>query len=331
MHLNEGEAASSSGIPAPGSKTRTELQNAWRRNSTHMQLTGQSPYHQRLRQAVEVGLYNQLLGIEDTFSRRVDSIPLSELDNDDRLTAVGLLLALRQDALAAKDEEPSAENHLELAEILGHKVSDWPLAIEMTIEGSEQARPNSRLQKDPLYLATVYPVIYGDLLKEASWPIGGSPVFSRSLMYAVMRNESRFDARAISSVGALGLFQFTPETFRDLNQKWKLLAQTGPSSITAYLLQAGDNVKLWARWAKDDLKIVQQEGVDIGLMEHQAGSANVKRWRAYWDAVCAPGDLECRVETGRFPATRVWTRNVLADLAIVDSAGLFADGGRRYE
>ncbi|MGH8491148.1 MAG: hypothetical protein ACREXS_20365, partial [Gammaproteobacteria bacterium] len=44
-----------------------------------------------------------------------------------------------------------------------------------------------------------------------------------------------------------------------------------------------------------------------------------------WDAVGAPGDLEYRIETARFPATRAFARSVLADLAIVDSAGLFAD------
>lgn len=326
MHLNEGEAASRSDLPAPGSKTRTELQNAWRQSTIDTALTGKSPYHDRLREAVGLGLYAQLLGLEKTFSKRLDNVPLSELDADNRLPAVGLLLALRQDALAAKDKEPSAENLLKLSGVLGHKVGDWPLAIEMTIDASEEARRLlSQLHKDPHYLATVYPVIYGDLLKDASWSIGGSPDLSRSLMYAVMRNESKFNTRAISSVGALGLFQFTPETFERLNGKWHLLEQGGPSSITDYLLDPSHNIRLWARWAKDDLKIPQRGEVDIGLMEHQAGIDNVNRWRPYWDAVCAVGDLECRIETARFSVTRTFTRHVLADLAIVDSAGLFAD------
>ena len=146
-------------------------------------------------------------------------------------------------------------------------------------------------------------------------------------MYAVMRNESQFYARAISSIGALGLFQFMPTTFEGLNKKWKVTELNGPSSVVDYLLDPAHNINLWARWANDDLKIPQQGEVDIGVMEHQAGAGNVKRWRRYWDAMGAPGDIEYRIETARFPATRVFVRSVLADLAIADSTGLFANTG----
>ncbi|MGH8487497.1 MAG: tetratricopeptide repeat protein, partial [Gammaproteobacteria bacterium] len=129
MHLNDGKAASRTDLPLPGSKTRTELRDAWQQSSVDKDLTAKSPYADRLREAVTVGLYGQLLGIENTFNRRLDSVPLSELDADKRLPAVGLLLALRQDALAAKDKEPSAENDLKLTGVLGHKIGDWPLAI----------------------------------------------------------------------------------------------------------------------------------------------------------------------------------------------------------
>ncbi len=148
-------------------------------------------------------------------------------------------------------------------------------------------------------------------------------------MYAVMRNESQFYARAISSVGALGLFQLMPKTFEGLNGKWKLIEPNGPTSITDYLLDPSHNIKVWARWARDDLKIPRRGEADVGLMEHQAGPGNVKRWRLYWDAVGASGDLEYRIETARFPATRAFARSVLADLAIVDSAGLFAEAKRK--
>ena len=66
--------------------------------------------------------------------------------------------------------------------------------------------------------------------------IDGSPDLSRGLMYAMMRNESQFYARAISSIGALGLFQFVPTTFEELNKKWKVTELNGPSSVVDYLL-----------------------------------------------------------------------------------------------
>lgn len=328
MHLNEGEAASRMDLPPSGSKTRAQLQEAWRRSTVDENLTAKSKYADRLRSAVATGTYAQLLGVEDTFNQRLDDMPLATLDTDPRLPAVGLLLALRQDALAARDREPSAPIVMQLAGILGHKVGDWPLAIGMVARDSQQARPPfAELQADPHYLATAYPVIYDKQLKAAAWPIDGSPDLSRSLMYAVMRNESQFYARAISSIGALGLFQFVPTTFEGLNKKWKVTELNGPSSVVDYLLDPAHNINLWARWAKDDLKIPQQGEVDIGVMEHQAGAGNVKRWRRYWDAMGAPGDIEYRIETARFPATRVFVRSVLADLAIADSTGLFANTG----
>ncbi|MGH7822171.1 MAG: tetratricopeptide repeat protein, partial [Candidatus Binatia bacterium] len=75
MHLNEGESASRTDLPAPGSKTRTELKDAGRQSSVDTDLTAQSPYADRLREAVGLGLYGQLLGIENTFSRRLDNVP----------------------------------------------------------------------------------------------------------------------------------------------------------------------------------------------------------------------------------------------------------------
>jgi hypothetical protein len=325
MHLELGAMAKGSDVPAPGSTAQASLREARRRSIPDGVLNGDSPYHLRLEEAEKSGLYRQLREIEATFTRRLDDIPLSDLDASGSLPAVGLLLALRQDALAARDKLSTSDNRLKLAGTLGSRIGDWPTALEMIAADAESSPSVSELQKDPRYLATAYPMVYGDMLTQASWPIGGSSARSRSIMYAVMRSESYFYSRAISPIGAVGLFQFMPATFSDLDRKWRVLRASGKSSATDYLLDPRLNIDLWARWAREDLKIGRRSGIDVSLMEHQAGEGNVARWRKFWTSVGAENDVEYRIETARFPATRNFTRSVLGDVAIVDAGGLYPD------
>ena len=90
-------------------------------------------------------------------------------------------------------------------------------------------------------------------------------------MYAIMRHESRFYAGAISAAGALGLFQFMPETFRELDEKWGLLQISNKESSVDYLLDPGLNTELWARWVAYSFPINNRDGIALSVMKHQAG------------------------------------------------------------
>jgi tetratricopeptide (TPR) repeat protein len=271
MHLEEGRKAIKQDLPDANSKTRHELSEAYRKSQADTQLVWSSPYHTRLRVAGEIGLYRQLLDIDGAHTKRLDDISLAQLDAAGLTPAVALFLALRQDALAAKDAHPTADNWLRLAGFLGHQVQDWPLAIEMTFVRSRVPQKLlTELQNDPRYLATVYPqpadlktLPMAQLLARAAWPIDGSRNLSQSLMYAVMRNESRFYPGAISKAGAIGLFQFMPQTFTRLDKgsdsrpPWNLLQESGVKSPVEYLLDPERNTRLWARgWSTSSISTI---------------------------------------------------------------------------
>jgi hypothetical protein len=236
-----------------------------------------------------------------------------------------LLLSLRQDALAAKDVEPTPDNWLRLAGLLGHELEDWPTSLEMTFpRGSKRSARLTSLQGDPRYLQTAYPnpkdlKDLSEPLTNASWDIEGSRGLSQSILYSVIRHESRFYPRAISLEGALGLCQFMPRVFRDLDIKWGLLAESGVTSDIEYLFDPGRNTRLWARWVNAEFPIHQRDGLAMSLMKHQAGRGNVAQWSRYWNELGLEDDLEYRIETARFNATRNFVRRVLQDTAIVEA------------
>lgn len=329
MHLEEGAGAIKRDLPRAGSQTQRELYEAYKRGRVDIQLARNSPYHDRLRVAASTGLYRQLLEIDKGLVQRLDDIPLERLDARGLTPAAALLLALRQDALAAKDSDPTADNWLRLAGLLGYQVQDWPTAIEMSFvrSGAPQQRL-TELQKDPRYLATAYPdpanlKTLEQPLARAAWPIDNSTGLSQSLMYAVIRHESRFYPEAISREGALGLFQFMPWVFDGLNRRWKLLHKSGARSDTEYLLDPGRNTELWARWVNDEFSLEHRDGIAMALMKHHAGSGNVGRWSKYWKKLGPEDDLEYRIETARFNETRNFVHGALRDTAIVDAAKFF--------
>jgi len=62
---------------------------------------------------------------------------------------------------------------------------------------------------------SAYPLEYTDLVNKAAKDYNLQP----ALIYGVIHTESRFDPKAGSSVGALGLMQIMPETFDWLQEK----------------------------------------------------------------------------------------------------------------
>jgi hypothetical protein len=141
-------------LPRANSKTWGRLREAYGKRGPDVELDGTTPYHDRLRAADRNGLYTRLLAIGDglgkRFRTRLDNIPLQELDEHNLIPAAALLLALRQDALTARDSVLTADNQLRLAGFLGRKLGDWPIAIAMTsARGDASDRRITELQNDP--------------------------------------------------------------------------------------------------------------------------------------------------------------------------------------
>jgi soluble lytic murein transglycosylase len=66
-----------------------------------------------------------------------------------------------------------------------------------------------------MFMKSMYPIKYEALVKKYS----SEYEVDESLVYAVIYTESRFKPEAVSSVGAKGLMQITPETFQWLQTK----------------------------------------------------------------------------------------------------------------
>ena len=336
MHLEQGESASRESIPGPHNEVYRELRDAYAESEAHVSadLTRSTPYHNRVRAAIEAGLYARSQAIVRQLGRRIDDVSLADLEGGHWIPAAAMLVSLRQDALAAKDRSLDPENWLGLmAAISGTDFQDWPLAVEMTFLRNDAERQSwYGLQNDPRYLGTLYPNLERipalvEPFAAAAWEIDGSRALSQALMYAVVRHESGFYPQAISSRGALGLFQFMPGTFRALTGEGGIVADVGDRSDVDYLLDPGRNVELWARWVAAEFPIEDRGDIVSSVMRHQAGAGNVREWREYWRIARALGDVEFQVETTPFVGTGSFLRRVLRDTAIVEAAGIFESQG----
>ena len=341
LHLELGTAAQSKVLPDPESATALHIQSSYRPDLVRTRLSRNSAYHRRLQSAGDSGLYLRVLKrvseVERSYRRRLDGISLEDLESEGLMTPVGLLLALREDVLAARDSETAADNWLRLAGFAGHEIGDWPIAIEAASVVGERLpwrrRITMEMQSDPSYLATVYPALnrlqpsdLGQVLVDNAWDIGDSNELSRSLMYAVIRNESRFYAGAISPAGALGLFQFMPHVFRNLKTSLNLTAQVGTQSDFDFLSVPRNNVSVWAKWvAAERFGFDERDGVAMGLMKHHAGSGNVRSWDRTWSVIGGgrgESDREFRIDTPGFNATRVFVQATLRDTVIAEASGI---------
>ena len=320
MHLNLGKRAARQSDP--DDKTMEALHAAYQYSQTQRPSpTGNSAYHRRLQAAVQSGLYYRSLRSYIDFrhqefpSSRLESIPLDGLDQAHRLSGIVLLLALRQDALAAADTPPTAANRLAVAKTLSEFNSptwpfgDWPLVIYLT---------GAADQNDPGYLAVAFPKTYKALIDKYS-----AADLPGAFLYAVIRHESAFETTALSPAGALGLLQFMPRTFNVLNSRYKVLKKKGKTSREEFLLNAEDSIYLGALWFRKELFPRQDDDFLYALMEHNAGLPAVREWKRKWQRWGKLGDYEFMIETVRFAETRTFVRAVANTYWIVQAAGIY--------
>jgi soluble lytic murein transglycosylase-like protein len=75
-------------------------------------------------------------------------------------------------------------------------------------------------------------------------PVGGFTI-DKAMVYALVRQESRFDPMAVSAAGAMGLMQVRPASAADVVGDDKLLADNSPLFDPAYNLRAGQDYFTW--------------------------------------------------------------------------------------
>lgn len=122
----------------------------------------------------------------------------------------------------------------------------------------------------------VYPIEYGEYVEKYAAEFD----VEEELVYAVIKTESSFDPQAISDVGAIGLMQIMPDTFKWLQAKHK----DKPKQKADVLYDPETNIKYGTFF----LSLLKKEfGSDrLTIAAYHAGRGKVNRWLS--DAEISP-------------------------------------------
>lgn len=137
------------------------------------------------------------------------------------------------------------------------------------------------------YQRARYPLRYESIVRAHARNYDLQP----TLLAAVIYTESKFDADARSTAGAVGLMQLLPDTARGI------ATRTGGSRfVVSDLVDPELNVRYGSWYLRNLLN--RYDDVETALAAYHAGQGNVDRWR--------------RAGVGiQFPETRTYVRRVL--------------------
>ncbi len=162
-------------------------------------------------------------------------------------------------------------------------------------------RGRGRAWDRPL-LKLVFPFPHRELVEARAAELGLDPF----LVAGLIRQESAFDAEAVSSAGAVGLMQVIPSTGRQLARA------AGPPGFDSGMLVVPEvNVHLGALFLSE--LVDRYDGVlSLVLSAYNAGPARANRWRGF------PEAEDPRRFTERIPffETRAYVKNVVRNRAL---------------
>lgn len=124
---------------------------------------------------------------------------------------------------------------------------------------------------DRRMLKIMYPMPYLGLIERNARAQGLDPFF----VAGVIRQESRFNPRAVSGAGAVGLMQVMPRTGNQIHR-----AANGANSAAAVLTDPEVNIKLGTKFLADLSRIYGTRN-DAILVAYNAGPTRADRWRAF--------------------------------------------------
>ncbi|MCS7244758.1 MAG: transglycosylase SLT domain-containing protein [candidate division WOR-3 bacterium] len=148
------------------------------------------------------------------------------------------------------------ENRIYLAYML-NKIGSYDLAIELAEISIDEIVP-----KNILLLA--YPTPYYEEFLNASNKSG----VEIELLYAIVREESRFQTNAVSIAGAMGIAQVMPDDFKNWTKKLDLPYK--PFDVKINLLVGAMHFKEFLREFNYD--------INLTICAYNAGPNAVKRW-----------------------------------------------------
>ncbi len=147
----------------------------------------------------------------------------------------------------------------------------------------------------PWYERLRYPLSYEQIVRGHAQNYDLDP----ALLAAVIYRESKFDAGAKSSSGAIGLMQLLPETAKGI-----ALHTGGSRFVVSDLYNPEINVRYGAFYLR---RLLTKYGdTRLALAAYNAGQANVDSWRANGEGIVFP-------ETREYVDSVLETRDVYAE------------------
>jgi soluble lytic murein transglycosylase len=158
----------------------------------------------------------------------------------------------------------------------------------------------------------------GHLFDHYAFPTFGLPSYAAiapdvepAVVYSIARQESAFNAKAVSSAHALGLMQVTPEAGRYITKKFNVAYdQSRLLNDTVYNMQIG------AAELADDIGRYNGSYV-LALAGYNAGRGRVKEWiKRYGDPRDPKVDPIDWVERIPFPETRSYVQRIIESIQV---------------
>jgi len=144
-----------------------------------------------------------------------------------------------------------------------------------------------------------------------------------------IRREETDTALSSRSINlGVGLLQFTPATFANLNSDWKMVPQAIETARRVFLFDPKSNLELGARWFHEKLLATYKDtnmAIALAVMEHNAGRPPVKQWIDGWQAQNRLQDVEFVIDSIRFQQTRRLVRETIGTMLLIDASGRFGE------
>jgi soluble lytic murein transglycosylase len=135
---------------------------------------------------------------------------------------------------------------------------------------SQAIRWGSEAVKD-LPCRRAYTVAYPQLFTGEVESAAAEYHLEPELLWAVIREESRFRLNAVSRAGAMGLMQIMPATGRDIANRLHV------AFADHYLFNSDLNIRFGAFYLRSMLNIFEND-LDKALAAYNGGAGNVRRW-----------------------------------------------------
>ena len=318
LHIEHGPSARNLLIAGPIATSEIRTTMAERPSQ---KVTKPTLYSERFEAANNSGLYQEANKIMVKFrekfpNKRVSQVNVDDLEKAGLLQNLVVLLALRQDLIAASKVAAPGD-----WPALGQKAinaGDISIALHLIKDfGIDRGRKWEMQRRTKGYLQVAFPDIYSLLLKRSA----KDHKVPAALLYAVMRHESLLDKLAFSKRSAMGLFQFIPATFQSLDKNWSLRKSANIKSMENYLFSPNLSIDLGGRWFSEELLPRNDNDIFLAILEHHAGYPTLRKWKRTWNEMRVNDDIEFKLETTPSSQSRIFAREVLSGYMIMQAAG----------